>query len=233
MLHHAVSKSRLGSRSASRQIQLRSLMPAWARMMRAPGIGLGEAHRVRPQGRDAAPGVDEDRQPVLAGQRRQLGHPRMPEREALRARMQLEPARARGQAATRLAQRVGLGIQPAQRHEPPAGLGGGRDHGVVGGRVAVGLLHREDHRPAVPGEVQAGEDLLRRGREAVRIVGADVGVRVDPLRPGGKPPTGDVVVASQDGEEIRAGQIHGRSVGPDGTDGATRRRIAVESNPTA
>jgi hypothetical protein len=43
-------------------------------------------------------------------------------------------------------------------------------------------VHREDERAVVAGAVQAGDELLRVGLEAVGVVVADVRVRVEPRR---------------------------------------------------
>ena len=77
-------------------------------------------------------------------------------------------------SATRAVARV----DAAEGDEPPVGRRGGRERDVVGRRVAVGLVHRE-HDAARSGAAEHVEQLLRGLREAVRIVGADVGVRVE------------------------------------------------------
>ncbi len=81
----------------------------------------------------------------------------------------------------------------AERDELPGVRGGRRDHRVVGRRVAVRLVHREDDG-ARAGRAERVEQLRERLLVAVGIVAPDVRVRViegerarvldDPLQPG-------------------------------------------------
>ena len=73
----------------------------------------------------------------------------MVERELLRAGMQLDPARAAGQCALDLGERVVVRVEPGEREEAALTALGLVDHHVVGGGVTVGLVHREDEGPGV------------------------------------------------------------------------------------
>ena len=64
----------------------------------------------------------------------------------------------------------------------PPDAGGRADHEVVGLPVAAGLVHRE-HDAARAGAAERRQQLLGRLGEAVRVVGADVGVGVVEVEP--------------------------------------------------
>ena len=81
-------------------------------------VAAGQLEGVAAERRDAAPGVHEDRQPPLVGQREQPLDLRMVEREPLGARVQLDPARAAREAALGLGDRIGVRVDAAERHEP-------------------------------------------------------------------------------------------------------------------
>src|SRR2546425_833609 len=82
------------------------------------------------------------------------------------ARMQLDPAGATTQSTLGLAKRVVRRVETAERNEPPVRRGGLLDHAVVGRRVAVRLVHREDHCPRVR-QLEPGRQLLGAAAEAV------------------------------------------------------------------
>ena len=71
------------------------------------GVGelAGQPDGVLPQGRDAAARVDEHGHGPLVGQRDEAAHRRRVHRELLRARVQLDAAGARVEAAARLGDR--------------------------------------------------------------------------------------------------------------------------------
>ena len=102
-----------------------------------------EAHGVLAERRDAAPRVDQHRHAALVRERDEVAHGGLGEVEALRARVQLDAARAGVQAAGGLGHRAVARVDAAEGDEPPVGRRGGRHHDVVGRRVAVGLVHRE------------------------------------------------------------------------------------------
>ena len=64
-----------------------------------------------------AAGVAEHGQAPLVGQREHVLQRRMVEREALGARVELDPARARRQAALGLGERIVVRVEPAEGHE--------------------------------------------------------------------------------------------------------------------
>ena len=81
----------------------------------------------------------------------------------LGARMQLDPARAALEAALGLRNSARVRVEPAERHEPPAGglrLG---DDTVVRLGVAIRLVHRE-HDGARVDDREPLEQALRRER---------------------------------------------------------------------
>ena len=142
-----------------------------------------ELEHVRAERRDPAARVDEDRQPPLVRLGDDVAHGRLVEPELLRARVELDPARTRRDAAADLGDGVVARVDPAERDQPALGCGGRRDDVVVRGRVAVGLVHRERHGAPVGGR-ERGEQLVRGARERVGVVDADVRVRVErPQRP--------------------------------------------------
>jgi hypothetical protein len=69
-------------------------------------------------------------------------------------------------------------IEAAERDQPAVGLRCLREHHVVGGRVAVGLVHREDERSGVD-PLERPDELLARARVLVGIVESDVRVGVE------------------------------------------------------
>ena len=158
-------------------------MPAWARISRAPGIAPGELDDGLAEVRDAAAGVEQHRRAALVGQRDDLLDDRVRQAEGVGARVQLEAARARppGSARPRPRRRRRSGrCAPAPPGARSDAARGGED-GVVGRRVAVGLVHREEQRAPVAGGVEAADDLLRGRLAPVGIVLADVRVRVEPV----------------------------------------------------
>ena len=132
--------------------------------------------------RDPAPSVEEHRRAAFVSKRHDLLDDRVRQAEGVRARVELEAARPRLQAAARLGDRVrGVRSDAREGHEAPLGRGRGGQDRVVGGRVAVRLVHREEHRPTMAGGVEAADDLLGSGLAPVGIVLPDVGVGVEPI----------------------------------------------------
>ncbi len=73
--------------------------------------------------------------------------------EALRPRMQLDPARARVEAALRLLDRRLVQVEPHERDEPAVRALGERERAVVRGAergVPVGLVEAEHERAGDP-----------------------------------------------------------------------------------
>ncbi len=156
-------------------------------------VALGEPDGVLPERGDPAAGVDQHRQAALVRERDELADDRLVHPELLRARVQLDPGRAGVERPPRLGDRVVVRADAAEGDEPVRVVGGGADRDVVGGRVAVRLVHREEHGARVDGSERL-EQLVRRLLVAVRVVLPDVGVRVvelqwarvleDPVQPG-------------------------------------------------
>ena len=163
--------------------------------------GVGEDQpRVRELGRQRAPcrgpsaGIPRPAW-IRTGTRRSwatrddLAHARLVHRELLGARVQLDPDGAGVQAAARLGGgRRRAGRAGRRTTSRPSEAGGRGDRDVVGPRVAVGLVHREHDRARVRRAPSTLDQLGRRLLEAVGIVLADVGVRVEELeRARGRP----------------------------------------------
>ena len=154
-----------------------------------PGVTVELGEQVTPQRRDAAAGVHEDGHAGLGREREDRAQRRMVEGEVLGARMQLEPARARSQAALRLGPRVLARVEPREGHQAAGGVAGLGQHAVVGLGVAARLVHREDDR-ARPREGERLEQRAGRAGVAVGVVGARVGVRVEEADAGELTPEG-------------------------------------------
>ena len=90
----------------------------------ARGNSARELEHVRAERRDAAAGVDEDRQAPVVRLGDDLAHARLVEVELLGPRMQLHPARARGDAAADLGDRILARVDAAERDEPALRRGG-------------------------------------------------------------------------------------------------------------
>ena len=91
----------------------------------------GERDRVAREGRDPASGVHEHGQPPLVREGEQRLDLRVRELEALRARVELDPARTGVDAAPRLGHRVLLRVDPAEGIEATVGGLGLAEDAVV------------------------------------------------------------------------------------------------------
>ena len=140
-------------------------------MIRSAGF-----HHVLAERRNPAAGVDQDRHAALLGDLEQVADLRVVEREPLGARVQLDATSAGVEGPPCLPGGIVVRVHAAERHEPPAAALGLRKHAVVGLRVAVRLVHREEDGPAADPVEHLGE-LLEARLHAVGIVGA--GVRMD------------------------------------------------------
>ena len=90
---------------------------------------------------------------------------RIVDAEGLRSRVQLDAARAEIEAALGLAEGILVEAQPHEREEPVGRLGRPREHAIVRravGRLAIGLVEREDVRAAHAGLVHRARDAPRR-----------------------------------------------------------------------
>ena len=166
----------------------RSAMPAWARMSCGPRVRVDEAlERLRDR-RQAAAGVDEDRDAALGRQREDGREPLVVEQELLSARMELDPTRPEVEAAARLLDRALVEREPHERDEPAFRAGRELERPVVAGleaRVPVGLVEAEHEGPRDAVAVHGADQLLVAPDHPVDVR-AEVGVGVEDLEVGGE-----------------------------------------------
>ena len=157
-------------------------MPQWARMIRAPGCSCARRRGGLAEVRDAAARVEEHGRPALAGDGDDPADDGVRQAERVAARMELDPARARVQAAQHLVDGAGgLRVDPAERLEAAAGARARGEDGVVGRRGSRRApAWRRASARSWPRGVEAVEDVLRHRLVAVGVVVADVRVRVEP-----------------------------------------------------
>ncbi len=175
---------RFGCAGNSRQNQARSETAAWARISRAPRVSLGEPTVSRPSAgipRPAWISTGRRRSSASATRSATAG---TDEGEALRARVQLDPAGAGVQRPLGLGDGALVRVDAAERGQSAARVGRRGEHSIVRRPVAVGLGHREDD-PAGVGTLEPGEQLGRRLLVAVGVVGTDMGVGVEELERAG------------------------------------------------
>src|SRR5215213_9114068 len=84
-----------------------------------PGMARADLDGVASQRGNAAPRVADDRQAVLVGEGEDVLQVSVIQVEALRARMELDSARPVVEGAPRLRERRVVGIEPAERKQPP------------------------------------------------------------------------------------------------------------------
>jgi hypothetical protein len=142
------------------------------------GVALARLHGVAAERGNPAACMDEHRQPALIREREHRLERGVVEREPLRARMELDPACATVEGALGLGERVVLGVEPAEREQPSVRPLGLVDDHVVGGRIAVGLVHREDESARVD-SLERADQLFAAASVAVRVVEPDVRVDVE------------------------------------------------------
>ena len=117
------------------------------------GIAVDAPREIVCDRRQASSPVDENRHLALG---RELEHRRQPlvvQQELLRARMQLDSARAAVEAPSRLADRIFGEVEPYEWHQLSAASLGVGERPVVSGpeaRVAVGLVEAEDEAARDP-----------------------------------------------------------------------------------
>jgi hypothetical protein len=148
-----------------------------------PGVGVstGELDGVEAEGGNPASGVDQDGQCALVSQGDEVTDGGMVERELLGARMKLDAPRPCGQGPLGLGNGILVRVDAAERNQAAVTAGGGLDHHVVGGAVALGLVHGEHEGAAGVGDLESGQKLLRGLLHPVRVVSPDVGVGVEEL----------------------------------------------------
>jgi hypothetical protein len=104
-------------------------------------------------------------------------------------------------SALGLGNRLVVRVHAAERDQHAVGGRGCLEHHVVGGGVAVGLVHREHERASGARELQRREQLLGRVPHPVGIVLAEVRVHVEQLEPGDLVPD-DVSPRLQQGTKL-------------------------------
>ena len=172
-----------------------SQIAPWARISTAPGWRSASSTRPSASGGRPRPAWIRIGTPPRLRPERTRRPSRAVEHEVLRARMQLDPARARRQAAFALGERVFGGVQategdqPARRSRPPTPARGrwarcrrGGARGRAAGTRTRGARRRR----------RAGRAAARRQRASV-LVQAEVGVRVDHFGVGRAQAAGDLV----------------------------------------
>ena len=125
--------------------------------------------------------MDEHGQAPLVGQGEDRLEQRVVDAERLRARMQLDAARAPVETAHGLAERILVEAQPHEREQPVGHLGGPFEHAVVRGairRLAIRLVEREDVRGLHARLVHEAQVLLDRERVTV-LVESEMRMRVE------------------------------------------------------
>ena len=138
--------------------------------------------------RQPAAAVDQDRDASLGGEREHRRQPLVVQQEALRPRVQLDPARAEIEAARRLLDRLLAQVEAHERDQPAARALGERERAVVRGAeggMPVGLVHAEHEGARDPVAVVDLLELLVDAAEAVDVV-SEVHVRVEDLGPVGQ-----------------------------------------------
>jgi hypothetical protein len=105
-------------------------------------------------------------------------HLRLVEREALSARMKLDPTGATVEATHRLAKRIGMRIEPAEGNQPPRILSRLREDAIVGLRIPVRLLRGEHNGPCADW-LERRQQFLDRASTSIGVIAARVGVGVE------------------------------------------------------
>ena len=125
--------------------------------------------------------MDQDRDAPLLGEREDGGEPVVAGVEALRPRVELDPPRARVEAAGCLLDRRLVQVEADERHEPALRPRREGQRPVVGGaerRMAVGLVEAEHERPRDPVVGHHPPELVVIADHPVDI-GAEMEVRVE------------------------------------------------------
>ena len=150
------------------------------------GVLVDEPLELGGDRRQPAPGVDQDRDVPLGGEREHRREPLVVEQELLRPRVQLDPARAEVEAARRLLHRPLVEREPHERDQPALRARGELERPVVAGLEAgmtVGLVEAEHERPGDAVGVEQPDELLVAPDHPVDVV-AEVRVRVEDLQAG-------------------------------------------------
>ena len=162
-------------------------------------VALDEGGEMVGDRRQPAAAVDQDRHVALDGDREDRLQAGVADRELLRARMELDPARAEVEATGRLLRRAAVEIEPDERDEQALRALGSRERPLVRrpeGRLAVGLVQAERERAREAVVAEHGRQLVVVADHAVDVV-AEMRVRVEEdgagrqLRPGERRVRGD------------------------------------------
>ena len=157
-------------------------------------VCVDEAREVVGDRRQAAAAVDEDRYAPLGRDREHRREALVVEHELLRARVQLDAARAAIEAALGFVDRIFGQVEPDEGDHPPVRARGELERAVVAGAepgMPVGLVEAEDVAPRDPVPVHGRLELLEAPGHPVDVV-AEVRVRVE-----------DVGACGQFGAELR------------------------------
>ena len=144
-------------------------------------VEIDEPRELAGDRRQPSPAVDQDRHPPLRGEREDRAEALVLEEEALRARVQLDPAGAGIEAPLRLLDRVLAEVEPDERDQPSLRAAGVLERAVVRsaeGRMTVGLVHAEHEGALDAVAVEHCDQVLVDAAEAVDVV-AEVNVGVE------------------------------------------------------
>ena len=169
-------------------------MPAWAMISCAAGYAVDEAREVVGDRREPASTVDEDRYAPLGRDREHRREALVVEHELLRARVQLDAARAAVEAALGFVDGIFGQVEPDEGDHPAVRARGEFERAVVArakARMPVRLVEAEDVAPRDPVAVHGRLELLEASGHPVDVV-AEVRVCVE-----------DVGARGQFGAELR------------------------------
>jgi len=147
-------------------------------------VGIDEPGEMVGNRRQAASAVDENGDATLGREGEDRRQPLVVEQKALGSRMELDPACAAVEAASRLLDRPLREIEPDKRDQYPAGALGSCQGAVVRspkGRLAVGLVEAEGEGALDAVALQDRDQLFVGGDETIDVV-SDVDVGVEELR---------------------------------------------------
>ena len=218
-----------------RRVEEHSLDPAEASCqpghVRDPGVRDDQPHALVPpherleilrDRRKPAAAVDEDGHRALDREREDGLESLVAERERLRARMQLDPARSEVEAAPCLLDGLGGEVETDEREQPPARPLGVGERPIVGRgecRLAIGLVEAEHERAAESESVEDRRELVEAADHPVDVV-SEVRVGVEEVGVLGKlaaelllPGLDDRSRALECGHERRACQTRGGVIG--------------------
>ncbi len=160
-------------------------MPPWAMISFVPGFPFDEALELLGDRRQAAAAVDQDRDAALGRDGEDPAEPLVVQVKRLRARMELDAARAEVEAAGRLGDRLGGQVEADERDDDPVARLRGRERAVVRrteARFAIGLVQAEGEAALDVRPPEVLEQHVERADHPVDV-GSDVDVGVEELGP--------------------------------------------------